>query len=51
VVKTGRANPTSALPFTRQVLDELFSSGRLAPAAAGCLRLAWKHRKTVLGRN
>ncbi|WP_432838887.1 XRE family transcriptional regulator [Dactylosporangium sp. CA-092794] len=51
VVKTGKVQPTSALPFTRHVLDELISGGRLAPAAAGCLELAWQHRQTILGRN
>ena len=51
VVKTGRANPTSALPFTQQVLNELTASGRLAPAAAGCIELAWQHRRAILGRN
>ncbi|WP_433051709.1 XRE family transcriptional regulator [Dactylosporangium sp. CS-033363] len=51
VVKTGKVQPTSALPFTRHVLDELAHGGRLAPAAAGCLELAWQHRDTILGRN
>jgi hypothetical protein len=51
IVKTGRAQPTSALPFTRYVIDELLRGGRLAPAAAGCLQLAWEHRKTIFGRN
>jgi transcriptional regulator with XRE-family HTH domain len=51
VVKTGRAEPTPALPFTRHVLDELVKGGRLAPAAAGCLELAWRHRTTILERN
>lgn len=51
VVKTGRLKPTSALPFTRHNIEELSASGRLAPAAAGCLQLAWEHRRTILGRN
>jgi transcriptional regulator with XRE-family HTH domain len=51
IVKTGQAKPTSALPFTRHVIDELSSGGRLAPAAAGCLHLAWEHRRMILGRN
>ncbi|OWV01618.1 hypothetical protein B5D80_25805 [Micromonospora wenchangensis] len=50
VVKTGRVRPTSALPFTRHTIDELTASGRLAPAAAGCIQLAWEHRRTILGR-
>jgi hypothetical protein len=51
VVKTGQVRPTSLLPFTRHVLDELASGGLLAPAAAGCLEMTWQHRKTILGRN
>lgn len=51
VVKTGRVRPTSAMPFTRHTIDELTASGRLAPAAAGCLELAWEHRRTILGRS
>jgi hypothetical protein len=51
VVKTGQVKPTPSLPFTRHVLDELTKGGRLAPAAAGCLELAWQHRGTLLGRN
>jgi transcriptional regulator with XRE-family HTH domain len=51
IVKTGQVKPTSALPFTSHVVDELSSGDRLAPAAAGCLRLAWEHRRTILGRN
>ncbi|MEV4762530.1 helix-turn-helix transcriptional regulator [Micromonospora chokoriensis] len=51
VVTTGRVRPTSALPFTRHTIDELTASGRLAPAAAGCLELAWEHRRTILGRS
>ncbi|GIG58660.1 hypothetical protein Lfu02_30320 [Longispora fulva] len=50
VVTTGSAHPTPALPFTRHVIDELLNSGRLAPAAAGCLELAWQHRSTILER-
>ncbi|MGB2569221.1 helix-turn-helix domain-containing protein [Micromonospora citrea] len=50
VVKTGRVRPTSALPFTRHTIEELTAGGRLAPAAAGCIQLAWEHRRTILGR-
>ncbi|MFI7623363.1 hypothetical protein [Micromonospora echinofusca] len=50
VVKTGRVRPTSALPFTRHTIEELTASGRLAPAAAGCIQLAWEHRRTILRR-
>jgi transcriptional regulator with XRE-family HTH domain len=51
IVKTGRTRPTSALPFTQHTIDELISSGRLAPAAAGCIELAWRHRRTILRRD
>jgi hypothetical protein len=48
VVKTGRVHPTSAIPFTEHTIRELLDGGRLAPAAAGCLTLAWQHRRTIL---
>jgi transcriptional regulator with XRE-family HTH domain len=48
VVRIGTARPTPLIPFTRQVLDELSASGRLAPEAAGCLTLAWEHRRRIL---
>jgi hypothetical protein len=48
VVKTGRAHPTPHLPFTEHVVGELLDSGRLAPAAAGCLMLAWDNRRVIL---
>jgi len=50
VVKTGSARPTSAIPFTGHMVDELCDGGRLAPAGAGLLRLAWQHRHALLGR-
>jgi transcriptional regulator with XRE-family HTH domain len=37
------------LEFTEPVLADLLASGRVAPAGAGCLRLAWKHRRALLG--
>jgi transcriptional regulator with XRE-family HTH domain len=48
IVKTGKVHPTSAIPFTEHMVRELVDSGRLAPAAAGCLRLAWDHRRAIL---
>jgi transcriptional regulator with XRE-family HTH domain len=48
VVKTGRVHPTSAIPFTEHMVAELLDSGRLAPAAAGVLTLAWRNRRTIL---
>jgi transcriptional regulator with XRE-family HTH domain len=50
VVKTGSVRPTSAIPFTEHMVAELIGGGRLAPAAAGCLRLAWQHRRMLLDR-
>lgn len=49
VVRTGRVHPTTAIPFTEHVVQELLDGGRLAPAAAGCLQLAWDHRRDLLG--
>ncbi|MGH3645993.1 MAG: helix-turn-helix domain-containing protein [Micromonosporaceae bacterium] len=49
VIKAGTAHPTPLIPFTEQVIRELMGGGRLAPAAAGCLQLAWEHRRTILG--
>ncbi|MBX6751935.1 MAG: helix-turn-helix transcriptional regulator [Micromonosporaceae bacterium] len=49
VVRTGQARPTPQLPFTEQVVMDLLDGGRLAPAAAGCLEGAWRHRRKILG--
>lgn len=37
------------LPFTEQVVASVLGSGRMAPAGAGCLLLAWRHREVLLG--
>lgn len=37
-------------PFTEAGVRHLLESGRLAPAGAGCLELAWRHRDVVLSR-
>lgn len=37
------------LPFTDDVVGSVLGSGRMAPAGAGCLRLAWQHREHLLG--
>lgn len=39
------------LPFTGEVVDQVLASGRMAPAGAGCLRLAWQHRGQLLGQD
>lgn len=43
------AGGVTALPFTAGVIDQIVGTGRMAPAGAGCLRLAWQHRDTILG--
>ncbi|MGI5153480.1 helix-turn-helix domain-containing protein [Plantactinospora sp. CA-294935] len=35
-------------PFTEAGIAELLASGRLAPAGAGCVELAWQHRGRIL---
>jgi len=37
------------LAFDEATITEVLNSGRIAPAAAGCLTLAWKHRDHILG--
>lgn len=49
VVRTGKVHRTAQLPFTEHMVKDLLAEGRLAPAAAGCLNLAWQHRRTILG--
>jgi transcriptional regulator with XRE-family HTH domain len=36
------------LPFVERVVAGLIASGRIAPAGAGCLHLAWQHREQLL---
>ena len=48
VVLTGAVDRTPFIPFTAHVVRELLGGGRLAPAAAGCLELAWEHRRSLL---
>ncbi|GGK33225.1 hypothetical protein GCM10010124_27440 [Pilimelia terevasa] len=37
----------SPLPFTAPVVRALLRSGRMLPAGAGCLHLAWRHRAAL----
>lgn len=37
------------VPFTESAVRRLIDSGRMAPAGAGLLELAWRHRNTILG--
>lgn len=47
VVTVGEHNPRPALPFTRSTVQQLLDDYRLLPGGAGCLRLAWEHRRTI----
>lgn len=38
------------VPFTGEAVKRLLESGRMAPAGAGLLDLAWRHRAVLLGR-
>lgn len=49
LIKTGKVHPTPAIPFTEHTIRELTDSGRMAPAGAACLQLAWDHRRIILG--
>jgi hypothetical protein len=35
-------------PFTGDAVSEILGSGRVAPAGAGCIDLAWRHRDVLL---
>jgi hypothetical protein len=48
VVRVGAALPTVHIPFTREVVDELTATSRLAPETSLSLELAWKHRDLLL---
>jgi transcriptional regulator with XRE-family HTH domain len=50
LIKTGKLHPTPAIPFTDHMIRELIDSGRMAPAGAACLQLAWDHRRVILGK-
>jgi transcriptional regulator with XRE-family HTH domain len=49
VVKAGKRQPTVHIPFTKDVIDELHATNRLAPETSFSLRSAWKHREQLLG--
>lgn len=48
IVRVGAALPTAHIPFTREIIDELLATGRLAPETALSLNAAWKHRGRLL---
>jgi hypothetical protein len=50
VVQAGRRQPTVHIPFTKEVIDELHATNRLAPETSFSLRSAWKHREQLLAR-
>jgi transcriptional regulator with XRE-family HTH domain len=49
VVRIGRNQPTVHVPFTHEVIEDLWASGRLAPETGYSLRRAWQFRGSVLG--
>jgi hypothetical protein len=42
------SKPARNVPFTEERVDQLVEAEPLAPAAAGCLELAWRDRDSVL---
>ena len=40
---------TEGIPFTHSALRRLVDTEPIAPSAAACLELAWRHRETLLG--
>ncbi len=49
VVRIGVSRPTVHIPFTRETVDELLGTNRLAPETAYSLLAAWKNREQLLG--
>lgn len=45
----GSSGPTTAIPFDQFTVPRLLEHTSLAPAARGCLQLAWDHRMDLLG--
>ncbi len=48
VTASKRAGAVPGIPFTEERVDQLLTSQPMAPAAAGSLALAWRHRSTLL---
>ncbi len=48
VVRVGQAQPTVHVPFTSQVINDLWANSRPAPETAFSLRTAWQHRNQLL---
>jgi hypothetical protein len=45
----GGAGGGPGIPFARETIDEITSNRPMQPAGAALLRLAWRHRETLLG--
>jgi hypothetical protein len=48
VTAARRAGALPGIPFTEERVEQLLGVQPMAPAAAGCLALAWSHRATIL---
>jgi hypothetical protein len=48
VVQAGKRQPTAHIPFTKEVIEELHATNRLAPDTSFILRSAWEHRELLL---
>lgn len=50
VVRAGsrKAGAVPGIPFTEERVEQLLGPQPMAPAAAGCLALAWRHRSAIL---
>jgi hypothetical protein len=48
IAQIGLARRAAQIPFKQHVIGKLTASGHLTPEAAGCLNLAWKHRRHIL---
>jgi transcriptional regulator with XRE-family HTH domain len=47
-IVTTDGHPAAGIPFEHRNVERLLSSEPLAPAAAACLELAWRHREALL---
>jgi hypothetical protein len=50
VVTTGATGGTVGLPFTEGCVERFAAAEPMQPAGAALLRLAWRHREVVIGR-
>lgn len=47
ILTTG-GGPAAGIPFEHRVVERLLTTEPMAPAAAACLELAWRHRDALL---